>query len=179
MIRVVLTGSESTGKTTLAEALARHYGAELVPEFVRSYAEQRGGIVEYSDHGPIARGQMALEDERFAAARAGRGLVILDTDLLSTAVYCGHYWGRCPPWIDELAKARRPDVYLLCETDVPWVADGVRDRGDRREEMQTLFRDAVIVSGSAHVTLRGQTAERFAEARRVVDDLISARTRTP
>ena len=68
MIRVVLTGSESTGKTTLAVELARHYDAALVPEFVREFAEARGGVIEFSDHGPIARGQMALEDAQIALA---------------------------------------------------------------------------------------------------------------
>jgi len=98
MIRIVLTGSECTGKTTLAEALALHYRTGLVPEFVRGYAEQRGGIIELSDHAPIARGQIALEDSYIA--RGGR-LLIQDTDLLSTVVYCRHYFGMCEAWIEE------------------------------------------------------------------------------
>ncbi|HVX38039.1 MAG TPA: ATP-binding protein, partial [Gemmatimonadaceae bacterium] len=93
MIRVVLTGSESTGKSTLASRLAEHYGAELVPEFVREYAAQRGGVIEFSDHGPIAKGQMALEDAHIARASH---MVVQDTDLLSTVVYCDHYFGMCP-----------------------------------------------------------------------------------
>ena len=126
MIRVVLTGSESTGKTTLATELARHYDAALVPEFVRDFAEAKGGMIEFSDHGPIARGQMALEDAEIAL---GRPVVIQDTDLLSTVVYCKHYFGRAPDWIVDEAAARAPDLYLLCEIDLPWIADGVRDRG--------------------------------------------------
>jgi NadR type nicotinamide-nucleotide adenylyltransferase len=166
LIRVVLTGSESTGKTTLANELARHYRAELVPEFVRSYAERREGMITFNDHGPIARGQMALEDEVFATAR---GIVFLDTDLLSTVVYCDHYFGRCPDWIREAATARRPDLYVLCDVDVPWVADGVRDRGDRRDEMQSLFRAAVAASGAAHITVQGDVAHRVAAVTAAVD----------
>ena len=169
LIRVVLTGSESTGKTTLANELSRYYRAELVPEFVRSYAEQRDGVITFSDHGPIARGQMALEDEVFAKAR---GLVFLDTDLLSTVVYCDHYFGRCPDWIRETATARRPDLYVLCDIDVPWVADGVRDRGDRRDEMQSLFRAAVAASGARHVTVSGDVAHRLATAAAAIDALL-------
>ncbi|MGE5732800.1 MAG: AAA family ATPase [Gemmatimonas sp.] len=169
MIRVVLTGSESTGKTTLAEQLARHYGAELVPEFVRAYAERKGGEIEFSDHGPIARGQMALEDEHIA--RAGR-LVVQDTDLLSTVVYCNHYFGRCPPWIDEAAAARRPDLYLLCEIDLDWIADGVRDRGHLRDEMQQLFREAVHASGVAAVAITGTGNERLERAIDAIDALL-------
>jgi NadR type nicotinamide-nucleotide adenylyltransferase len=168
MIRVVLTGSESTGKTTLAGQLARHYGAELVPEFVRAYAAQRGGIIEFSDHGPIARGQMALEDEHIALAPR---LVVQDTDLLSTVVYCNHYFGRCPPWIEEAASARRPDLYLLCEIDLDWIADGVRDRGHMRDEMQQLFRDAVLASGVATSIVTGIGAERLERAVDAIDAL--------
>jgi len=172
VIRVVLTGSESTGKSTLASELARHFGAELVPEFVRAYAEQRGGLIELSDHGPIARGQMALEDETIAR---GASLLIQDTDLLSTVVYCRHYFGRCPEWIEAAARDRRPDLYLLCEIDAPWVSDGVRDRGDRREEMQSLFRVEVRASGVTTVELRGGVVERLAAAIAAVDSLAAAR----
>jgi NadR type nicotinamide-nucleotide adenylyltransferase len=178
MTRVVLTGSESTGKTTLAAELARHYGVEVVPEFVRTFAEQRGGVIEFSDHGPIARGQMALEDEFIARAKqiesalpAPPALVIQDTDLLSTVVYCRHYFGRCPEWIEEAAHIRRPDLYLLCETDIPWAADGVRDRGHMRETMQALFEEAVNASGARSVRLRGDHQERLAHAATIIDSL--------
>jgi NadR type nicotinamide-nucleotide adenylyltransferase len=169
-MRVVLTGSESTGKSTLAADLARQYDAPLVPEFVRGYAEQRGGVIEFGDHGPIARGQIALEDEYIA--RGGR-LLVQDTDLLSTVVYCRHYFGRCPAWIEETAASRRPALYLLCEIDVPWVADGVRDRGDRREEMQSLFRDEVRASGVRSVALVGDHATRLLSAIAAIDSALS------
>jgi NadR type nicotinamide-nucleotide adenylyltransferase len=164
--RVVLTGSECTGKSTLAERLAAHYAAELVPEFVRTYAERKGGAIDFSDHGPIARGQMALEDEHIARAR---DLVIQDTDLLSTVVYCNHYFGRCPAWITEAAAARKPDLYMVCEIDLPWVGDGVRDRGHMRDEMQQLFRDAVAASGVPHVLISGDADARFATAKTAID----------
>ena len=170
LVRIVLTGSESTGKSTLAAALARHYGVELVPEFVRTLAEQKHGAIEFSDHGPIARGQIALEDEHIA--RATR-LLIQDTDLMSTVVYCRHYFDRCPPWIEETARERRPDLYLVCQPDIPWVADGVRDRGHLREEMQELFRQAIAASGAASVELRGTLEERLARAIDAIDGLLA------
>lgn len=169
MIRVVLTGSESTGKSTLAAALAAHYDAELVPEFVREFAARKHEPIEFADHGPIARGQIALEDEHIA--RATR-LVVQDTDLLSTVVYCEHYFGTCPAWIREAAAARRPDVYLLMEIDVPWVADGVRDRGEQREEMQQLFRDAAAASGTAVAIVHGSWHERRQRAVDAIDELL-------
>ena len=166
VIRVVLTGSESTGKSTLGAELAKHYGVPFVPEFVRGYAEARGGVIEFADHGPIARGQIVLEDEYIAR---GGDLIVQDTDLLSTVVYCRHYFGRCPEWIEAAAAARRPALYLLCEIDAPWVADGVRDRGDRREEMQMLFRDAVHASGVRSVVLSGDHDSRLSAALEAVE----------
>ena len=171
MIRVVLTGSESTGKTTLAGELARHYDAALVPEFVRQFAEAKGGVIEFSDHGPIARGQMALEDAQIAL---GRPVVVQDTDLLSTVVYCKHYFGHAPDWIIGEATARAPDLYLLCEIDLPWIADGVRDRGHLREEMQQLFRDAAMSSGAPVATIHGDAPERLERAVDAIDALLLA-----
>jgi NadR type nicotinamide-nucleotide adenylyltransferase len=171
MTRVVLTGSESTGKTTLAWRLAQHYHAEYVPEFVRTYAEKKNGVISFSDHGPIAHAQMALEDKHIANAK---GLIIQDTDLLSTVVYCDHYFGQCPAWIVDAAAARRPDLYLLCEIDLPWIADGVRDRGHMREEMQQLFRDAVRDSGVATASVTGLGDERFTRASEAIDALLLA-----
>jgi len=171
MIRVVLTGSESTGKSTLGARLAARYGVELVPEFVRDFAQRKGGSIDFSDHGPIAKGQMALEDEY--AARADR-LLLQDTDLLSTVVYCRHYFGRCPVWIEQAARERRPSLYLLCEIDAPWIADGVRDRGERREEMQRLFREAVAESGATFVVLEGGLSRRETNAVDAIDELLSS-----
>lgn len=166
--RVVLTGSESTGKTMLAARLAEHYGARLVVEFVRAFATEQGRALEFSDHGPIARGQMALED---AALSESPRLIVQDTDLLSTVVYCRHYFGRCPEWIEHEARARRPDLYLLCDIDLPWVEDGIRDRGDRRGEMQMLFAAAVIESATPHVRIAGSVDERWRLATAAVESL--------
>lgn len=172
MIRVVVTGSESTGKTTLAAELADHFDADLVPEFVRGYAERKQGPIDFSDHGPIARGQIALEDEHIAR---GNRLLVQDTDLLSTVVYCDHYFGRCPDWIRSTARERAPAVYLLCEIDVPWIADGVRDRGDRRDEMQELFRAAVAASGVPFVVISGERAARLGTAVAAIEPLLALR----
>lgn len=169
MIRVVLTGSESTGKTTLATRLATHYGVPHVPEFVREYAAQKDGALDFNDHGPIARGQIALED---AAIAREQSLVVQDTDLLSTVVYCDHYFGHCPPWIIDAARGRRPDLYLLCEIDLPWIPDGIRDRGHMREDMQNLFRAAVRASAGPYLVIDGDADQRLAKAVDAIDQLL-------
>ncbi len=169
MIRVVVTGSECTGKTTLARALAGHYGTVWVPEHARQFVRDKGAAPACEDVAAIARGQIALEDSRAAGAPT---LLIQDTDLLSTVVYSRHYYGACPGWIEEALRGRLADLYLLAGIDVPWRPDGdQRDRGDRREEMQALFRRALEALGATKVEIEGPRAERLAAATRAVDRL--------
>lgn len=168
--RVVLTGSECTGKTTLAAALARHYGAVWVPEYVRGYAESKRAPLDASDVEPIARGQIAAQG---AALERARNLLLLDTDLLSTVVYAEHYYGSCPEWISALALTRRAGLYLLCDIDAPWTADPLRDCPDSREAMQALFRDAVVSREFRFVDIRGGWRERFLAARQAIDELVA------
>lgn len=170
--RVVLTGSESTGKTTLARRLADHYHTSVSREFVREYALARGNQLGFEDHGPIARGQMAAEDEAVAAANR---VAFIDTDLVSTVVYCAHYYGRCPAWIVDAAVARAADLYLLMNIDVPWVADPARDRGDRRPEMHALFRDRLESLKLPFVEVGGDWEARYAAAVRATDALLARR----
>lgn len=174
MIRVVITGSECTGKTTLAQALADRYRVPCVPEYVRQFVDAKGAPPEYEDVGAIARGQMDLEDK--AAARVpvrAAGLIVQDTDLISTIVYSHHYYGDCPRWIGDALRVRVPGLYLLAGIDVPWVPDGdMRDRRDRREEMQELFRSALIERGLEFVEISGSRDERVMAATAAIDPLL-------
>lgn len=173
LTRIVLTGSESTGKTTLATNLAAHYHVEFVHEFVREFAANKGAPIAMSDHGPIAHGQIALENEY---AERAKGLLFQDADLLSTVAYCHHYFGSCPKWIEEEAVRRRPALYLLCQIDIPWVADGIRDRGHQREEMHALFVSTLNRLGATYETVAGLGAVRLARAIAIVDALLIQRT---
>ena len=163
--KIVLTGSESSGKTELAGRLGRHFEAPVSREFVREYAAQHPSL-GFADHGPIAKGQIAAENEAIARAK---DVVILDTDLVSTVVYCEHYFGRCPPWIEDEARSRAGDLYLLLKPDVAWVADGVRDRGHRRDEMHALFRAKLQSLGLRFVEIGGEHEDRFAAALQAIE----------
>jgi NadR type nicotinamide-nucleotide adenylyltransferase len=159
---VVVTGSECTGKTTLAQALARQFDAQWSPEFAREYLDRKGAELDASDVEPIARGQIRAEDA--AAALAG-GVVVRDTDLVSTAVYARHYYGICPAWIADAARDRRGDLYLLLHPDVAWVADGLqRDRPAERELLHGLFRSALAGIGARVVDITGTWEQRRASA---------------
>lgn len=185
MIRVVVTGSECTGKTTLAGDLAAAYGVEAVPEYARRFVLEKGAAPGPADVEAIARGQIALEDRALAQGAPAEGalaavprLLVQDTDLLSTIVYARHYHGGCPAWVERALGERAGDLYLLAGLDVPWEPDGhQRDRSHRREEMQDLFRAALTARDLPFVEIGGDRAERLAAAHPPIDQLL-ARPRT-
>ena len=161
MRRIVVTGSESTGKTTLAGQLAERYGTVATPEFSREYAEERRVPLDRHDVEAIAVGQIALEERYRPRAN---GMLVLDTDLFSTVVYGPHYYGMLAPWIERMAIERRGDLYLLMDIDVPWSADAIRDRGAQRPEMHALFTGMLERYRLPFVTISGGWAERFDRA---------------
>ena len=128
-----------------------------MPEFCRGFQDALGRPLVEGDVEPIARGQVAEDDD--AEGRANR-LLILDTDLVSTVVYARHYYGHCPAWVEEAARDRRADLYLLCAPDLPWKADGQRDRGDRRDEMHLLFAHALAGLGAVVRLVTGAGKDR-------------------
>lgn len=151
--RIVVSGSESTGKTTLARRLAEWLDTAWVPEHSRRYAEAKGTPLTLLDVEPIARGTIAAEAE--AAARAPDGLLVLDTDLASTLVYARHYYGFHPAWVEAEWRARPPALYLLCHPDVPWMPDGVRDQPRDRDRLHALFAAQLSASGAPVSDVRG------------------------
>ena len=169
---VVVTGSESTGKTTLAADVARHYDTAWVPEYARTYVEEKiattGAALDAADVDPIARGHIAAADAGIVRAR---GLVVLDTDLVSTLVYSRHYYGGCPAWIERAARDRLADLYLLCDIDAPWIADPARDRPYQREHIHGLFVAALDALGAHTVPVRGSWADRRATAIAAIEAL--------
>jgi len=180
VIRVVVTGSECTGKTTLAAALAERYDVPWVPELARRFVAQKGSAPDAGDVETIAHGQIEAEEQ---VGRTASGLLILDTDLLSTVVYSRHYYSACPPWIVAALDERAADLYLLAGIDVPWIPDGdQRDRGTRREEMQGLFRRQLVDRELTFTEIHGTLERRLAAAEGVIDRLLrtgdSARCRT-
>lgn len=160
--RVVLIGPECTGKTTLARGLAAALGAPWTPEAARLVAETSRAPLSTATVAPIARLAMALDD---AARATAAPRLVHDTDLVSTVVYARHYYGTCPAWIAAEARRRLADRYLLCVPDLPWTADGVRDRGDARPALFVDFLAALDAYGARVALVGGTGAGRLAAAR--------------
>ena len=176
--RIVLFGTESTGKTTLAQALAAHFGEPWAPEFVREFWELRGGKITAEDLGTIALGQMANEE---LAAAAARRAVFFDTELVTCTLWNDVLFpGACPPWVRTEAeeRARGVALWLLCDTDVPCEPDPQRSFPDAagRARAREIWRGALVARGRAFVEIHGDWAERERRAVDAVQKLLDSQS---
>lgn len=160
-LKVCFHGAESTGKSVLAEQLAREFGCDWVPEYGRTYCEEHGTDLNMTDLLAIAAGQGRLT----AAALAEQPpLLILDTDQLMTAAWAEMLFGEVPP---ELLGYPKADLYLMFSPDVPWVADGTRFFGTEsaRARFAGLAEAVLIGSGVRFEQVGGTWIERAAQVR--------------
>lgn len=174
IVKVVLFGSESTGKTTLAAQLADHYQTRWVPEFMREYLERKwktkGKLISKEDLLPIAKGQLYSEID---AQKKVENLLICDTNLLELKVYSEYYYnGFCPEFIKEQVSKSDFDIYLLTYVDTPWEEDILRDRPHNREEMFSIFEAELKKQCFPYQILKGGLDERLKKSIEIIDSLI-------
>lgn len=175
LIKVVLFGPESTGKTTLSGQLARHYNTVWTPEFARHYLQKKWNnerkTCEQKDIIPIAKGQISLENE---LSKKADKVLICDTDLLETKVYSEEYYGGfVDPILDKAAIDNSYDIYFLTYIDTPWEEDDLRDKPSERLEMFTAFENTLIKYNRPYVLLKGDKETRLKRAIEVIDTLLS------
>ena len=169
LFKVVVTGSECTGKTTLVQALAARFKTAFSTEGARNYLDQVQRPLSFADVEPIAHRQISLEGQ---ALEQADNLVILDTDLLSTVIYSHHYYGECKNWIIEMAVSRIADLYLLCDIDVPWTEDGLqRDQGEleQRIEVHQAFISELNRIQARYAILSGDADTRLGHAITIIE----------
>ncbi len=164
--RVAILGAESTGKSTLAEALAARFGTLWVPEYLREFVDVHGRVPHEQDQYGIALEQRAREDA--AAAQAMR-LLVCDTTPLMTAVYSQQYWGRVDAQLAALAASHDYAFTLVCAPDLPWVPDGLmRDSDEVRQAEHRLVIDALEKRHIPFTLLRGGLEDRLRQAEAVL-----------
>ncbi|SDC32493.1 nicotinamide-nucleotide adenylyltransferase, NadR type [Sphingomonas sp. YR710] len=159
---ICLHGPESTGKSTLAEALARHFDTIWVPEYGRTYCEEHGTDFAMSDLVAMAKGQYTAT--LAAIPRVRHGLLFLDTDPLMTAVWADMTFGKRDPWFDRFADVA--DLYLVPGIDLPFAQDDLRLHGSA--EARQLFYDLSVAEldrrGVRWATVDGPAGDRQAAA---------------
>ncbi len=174
--RVSIFGPESTGKTTLARALAERHGTRWVPEIARAILEAKEGACTPAELGLIARAQAASED---ALAFDARRLLFCDTDPLATAVWSEALFGACPEEVRAPARGRGYALTLLLDVDVPWVADPVRYLPEARRSFFDACARALEAEGRRVAVIRGGFETRFAAACAAIDTLVEETGWTP
>jgi NadR type nicotinamide-nucleotide adenylyltransferase len=175
LVKVVLFGPESSGKTTLSRHLARYYNTVWTPEFARAYLQKKWNnerkTCEKKDLIPIAIGQIKMENK---LAKKADKLLICDTDLLETKVYSEEFYGG---FVDEklnkAASENQYDLYLLTYVDTPWEKDDLRDRPEQRLEMFTAFENALKKHKKNYIILKGDKETRLKNATEAIDKIIA------
>ncbi len=169
LLRVALVGPESSGKSYLAEYLARHFNTVFVEEYGRTYCEKFGMDLTPLDFAHIAGGQLYREDEMAAQAR---GILFCDTELIVTQVWSEIFFnGACQPWIVRAGQQRYYDLYLLFAPDIPWENDGLRAFEQQREWMFNRLREILEIRNLKFEIIRGGYAERTRAAVEAVEKL--------
>jgi len=140
MIRVSVTGPESTGKSWLAKQLAEHYHTVWVPEYARKYLENINSPYTYQDLLRIAKKQFQQENNAAKTAE----LLFCDTDFCVTNIWCKVKFNKCHKWIEEKTKADLYSIYLLCDIDLPWQYDPLREHPEIRSELFGIYQDLLM-----------------------------------
>jgi NadR type nicotinamide-nucleotide adenylyltransferase len=175
--KIVIIGPESTGKSTLCEQLAQHYHTDWVKEYARTYLSNKTAPYTFDDLLEIAKGQIKLEEEGIQALEnPGKpgSLLFIDTDMQVMKVWCEAVFGQCHNWILNRIAERRYDLYLLCNPDVEWVKDELREYPDlkTRARLYQHYKEAMVSQNVPWVDIRGNYEERLQTAIRAVDALI-------
>jgi NadR type nicotinamide-nucleotide adenylyltransferase len=190
--KIVILGPESTGKSTLCEQLAQHYRTHWCPEFARAYLITHGKKYEYADLLTIAKGQIAMEDEcaillesqwvfshdetwvnqRALISSKKPPLLFVDTDMYVMKVWCEFVFGKCHQFILDQIVSRTYDLYLLCDTDLPWTRDELREypEQDTRKQLFNLYKDILINQQVPWAMINGSDEARLSLAIAAVEN---------
>ena len=168
--RILILGPESTGKSTLAENLAKHFEEPWVPEVARGYLEKLDRPYAYEDLLQIGKQQMRTEDEM---AMQANNYLFCDTDLRVIQVWCQHRYGKVDPWVLEEIARRTYDLILLCAPDLPWQADPLREHPEleMRQQFFEIYQQLSQASGIPWMLVSGDTAKRLSTGIRAVGSL--------
>ena len=174
--KVVILGPESTGKSTLCTQLADHFQTTWVPEYARQYLMEHGMDYTYDDLLTIAKGQIALEEKYASSARnpgprAGddttpEPLLFIDTDMYVMKVWCEFVFNNCHRFILDQIVERKYDLYLLCNIDLPWTRDELREYPDlaTRQTLYSIYKDIMINQSVPWGDISGSYDERLQKA---------------
>lgn len=171
-LRIAIVGPESTGKTTLTEALAQHYRCAYTKEYARYFLEEHGPHYVRADLLRIAQGQLMVEaGSQELAEQHGGGLVLCDTDMITIRIWSEEKYGACDPLILQLARATHYDHWLLCAPDMPWEADPLRENPHDRDRLFGIYERTLQELGKPYHVVKGSRELRERNAVQLIDAL--------
>jgi NadR type nicotinamide-nucleotide adenylyltransferase len=177
--KVVIIGPESTGKSTLCRQLAEHYHTLWCPEYAREYLLKHGMNYSYDDLLTIARGQIELEEKSIVKCELSMDKhfdspLFIDTDMYVMKVWCEFVYGKCHRFILDQIKKRKYDLYLLCNIDLPWVKDELREYPDleRRQQLYEIYKNIMTNQPVPWIKINGDYEQRLQKAIVAVDRLL-------
>lgn len=192
--KIVVVGPESTGKSTLCEQLAAHYQTSWIPEYAREYLVENGTDYSYENLFEIAKGQMRLEDDFTQTWHLERGKelnktkykltgpaashlgypLFIDTNLYVLKVWSEIAFNKCDNRVLTQIASRQYDLYLLCNPDLPWTPDALREYPDlkTRERIYHHYKDAMVNQKTNWIDIRGSYEERFETAVMAIDSML-------
>lgn len=163
MFKIAIIGPESTGKSSLAKDLAKHFGAPMVPEYAREYVEKLAKPYTFDDVCAIAQKQIEAE-KYYEKHTTESNFVFFDTDLIITKIWFSFCYNTIPRIITEQLKTGYFDLYLLCAPDLPWVPDSVREHGHDRAYFFNLYRAEIEQLAKPFVVIEGIGLKRLQNA---------------
>lgn len=167
MIKIAIIGAESTGKTTLCKKLAQRFDAKWEQELAREYVENLGREYNYDDVVKIA--QQQIEQEKKYEQDSDK-FVFFDTDLIITKVWLEHKYGKVPPFVLERLEKKFFDFYLLCEPDIEWEYDPVRENADNRDFFTKWYKKEIEKLGTPYKIVKGKGEKRTENAVKYIAD---------
>ena len=146
--KIIITGPESSGKTTLCNALSKHFNLPFSKEYAREYLEKLNSNYTQDDLLKIAKGQLQTEN----------GLQLLDTDLITLKIWSEYKYGSCDNWIlTQIEKQKIENrFYLICKPDIPWQADKQRENPNDREELFKIYKQELDDLGHKYFIVKGE-----------------------
>lgn len=159
--RICITGTESTGKSTLAEKLSIYYKTVHVPDYSRYYIDQLPHTYGKMDVLEIARGIIEQEDRMILNANK---ILFSDNDLVNIKIWLQYYKWEVPAWLEDEIVKRKSNLYLLCDIDLPWVADPQRSNPNDRVELFNRFNNELQKINSNFKLISGVNPEQRVSA---------------
>lgn len=172
LIKIALVGPESTGKTTLASALATHFNTTWVREYLRDFSEEKllneNKAIEATDNLKIVEEQLKLEA---LAEKYAHRFLFCDTNFIQTKIYSELYFGKSDAFFEYYVKKLKYDLYILTQIDVPWEEDELRDAPYERERHYNYFKNRLLEANLPFIEISGNLEERMEKAIQLSNDL--------